>query len=68
MVFNFTKKFQFATRVSLESSTTEAIRESKLSVVVIHNKLDWESNTYFLSFCQILLNSMLLLYSSTIQV
>ena len=48
MVFNFTNKFQFATSVSMENSTTEVISETKLLGVIINNKLDWDSNTQFL--------------------
>jgi hypothetical protein len=48
MVFNFTKKIQFSTRVSMESSRTENISETKLLGVVINNKLSWDSNTDFL--------------------
>ena len=48
MVFNFTNKSQFATRISMENSTTEVINETKLLGVIINNKLDWDSNTQFL--------------------
>ena len=48
MVFNFTRKFQFSTRMPMEGSTTEAITETKLLGVIIDNKLEWDANTHFL--------------------
>ena len=48
MVFNFTRDFQFATRVSMENSVTEVISETKLLGVVLNNELNWDSNTGYL--------------------
>jgi hypothetical protein len=45
MVFNFTKKFQFSTRVLAQDATVEIIKETKLLGVTIDDKLDWDANT-----------------------
>ena len=48
MVFNFTNKFQFSTRISMDNATVEIIRETKLLGVKINNKLTWDENTKFI--------------------
>ena len=45
MIFNFTKNFQFSTRISIENVITEEIRETKLLGVMLNNQLDWNTNT-----------------------
>ena len=44
MVINFTKKFQFNTRISLENTLLE-VEECKLLGVTLTNKLSWQENT-----------------------
>ena len=48
MVVNFTEKFQFNTRLSLENQHLEQVRETRLLGVVINDKLTWHSNTEFI--------------------
>ena len=48
MLFNYTNNFQFSTRVSADTTSTEIISETKLLGVMINNKLTWDSNTTFL--------------------
>ena len=45
MVINFTKKFQFNTRISLENTLLEEVEECKLLGVTLTNKLSWQENT-----------------------
>ena len=45
MIFNFTKDFQFTSRVNIEGEPMAIISETKVLGVVINNKLTWESNT-----------------------
>ena len=45
MLFNFTKKFQFMTRLSLNGENKEVVSESKLLGKIISNDLTWTSNT-----------------------
>ena len=45
MLFNFTKKFQFSSRVSTDNTRTEIVSETKLLGVIINDKLTWDSNT-----------------------
>ena len=45
MVFNFTKNFQFSTRVLAQDATVEIIKETKLLGVTIDDKLNWDANT-----------------------
>ena len=39
MIFNFTRNFQFSTRLELENEVSEIIRETKLLGVVINDQL-----------------------------
>ena len=48
MIFNFTEKYQFNTRLYLENELLEQVREERLLGVVINEKLTWESNTQFI--------------------
>ena len=45
MLFNFTNKFQFMTRLSLNGENVEVVYESKLLGEIISNDLTWTSNT-----------------------
>ena len=45
MVFNFTKDYQFATRLSLENSPIEVISHAKLLGTIIQDDLKWDLNT-----------------------
>ena len=42
---NFTKKHQFTTRLHLDQSPLEQVKETKLLGVVINDELSWHSNT-----------------------
>ena len=48
MIFNFTKNFQFTSRVKIEGTTIDMIEETKLLGVIINNKLTWDSNTAYI--------------------
>ena len=48
MVFNFTKNYQFSSRMSVENETLETISETKLLGVMINETLSWDSNTDFI--------------------
>ena len=48
MLFNYTNNFQFSTRVSADTTSTEIISETKLLGVMINNKLTCDTNTTFL--------------------
>ena len=45
MVINFTKKFQFNTRITLDGIPLEEVTECKLLGVTINNQLTWHQNT-----------------------
>ena len=48
MIFNFTKKFQFTTRLNMEDKNLEVIKNTKLLGIIIQDNLKWEKNTEFL--------------------
>ena len=48
MVFNFTEKYQFSTRLTLENEPLETVEKCKLLGVVITNDLKWNENTKYL--------------------
>ena len=48
MIFNFTDKHQFNTRLSLENNVLEQVSEKSLLGVVINDRLTWDSNTDFI--------------------
>ena len=48
MIFNFTRNFQFSTRLELENDVTEILRETKLLGVIINDHFTWDSNTHSL--------------------
>ena len=45
MTFNFTNKFQFATRLQLSDKNLESIDSTKLLGTIISNDLKWNMNT-----------------------
>ena len=45
MIFNFTKKYQFTTKLSLNNESIEMVRETKLLGTVITDQLTWDRNT-----------------------
>ena len=45
MVINFTKKFQFSTRIALEDKLLEEVQECKLLGLNLTNQLSWQKNT-----------------------
>ena len=45
MVINFTKKFQFSTRISLDNTLLEEVTECRLLGLTITNQLSWHQNT-----------------------
>ena len=48
MIINFTEKYQFSTRLSLENKPIEQVSQDSLLGVVINDRLTWESNTEFI--------------------
>ena len=45
MVINFTKKYQFSTRLSLHDVLLDEVKECKLLGLTITNQLSWQKNT-----------------------
>ena len=45
IIFNFTNKYKFCTRLSLNGESKEKVPESKLLGTIIQNDLKWDSNT-----------------------
>ena len=45
MIFNFTKNFQFSTRVKLDNSLLEEVSDCRLLGVILENDLSFEKNT-----------------------
>ena len=45
MIFNFSKNYQFNTRLYLEKSLLEQVTETRLLGVIIKDDLSWHSNT-----------------------
>ena len=48
MVFNFTRKHQFTTRLQLKNKNIEMVKETKLLGTIISDDLKWHKNTQFL--------------------
>ena len=48
MLFNFTKNYQFTTRLQLKEQTVEVIENTKLLGTIISNDLKWDLNTAYL--------------------
>ena len=45
MIFNYTDKYQFTTRLSINNEAMEVIDSTKLLGTIITNDLKWEENT-----------------------
>ena len=45
MIFNFTKKYQFSSRLSIENQNLETVSETKLLGTIITDDLKWNKNT-----------------------
>ena len=45
MVFNFTKKHQFATRLKIDDNILETVTQTKLLGTIVTNDLKWDENT-----------------------
>ena len=48
MIFNFTKKYQFTTRMSLNNENLEIVKSTKLLGLIMSENLKWDENTNFL--------------------
>lgn len=48
MCFNFTKKYQFTTRVTMEGNTLPIVQQTKLLGVIITNDITWSENTKYI--------------------
>ena len=48
MIFNFTRKKQFSTRLTLNNKIIETIKETKLLGTIITDNLKWNKNTKFI--------------------
>ena len=44
IIFNFTKNYQFATRLSINNKEVEMIDSTRLLGTIIQNNLKWDSN------------------------
>ena len=45
MIFNYTKKYQFSTRLTLEGKVLEEVQDTQLLGTIITNDLKWKKNT-----------------------
>ena len=45
MVFNFTKKYQFSTRLKLEGEILDTVSDTKLLGTIVSDDLKWNKNT-----------------------
>ena len=45
MLINFTKKYQFGSRLSLDNNILEVVSDTKLLGTIFSNDLKWEKNT-----------------------
>ena len=48
MIFNFTKKYQFSTNLSLNNMKIENVEQTKLLGLVLTSDLKWDENTNYL--------------------
>ena len=46
IIFNFTNKYQFSTRLSIENQILETVQDTKLLGTVISSDLKWTKNTH----------------------
>ena len=49
MIFNFSKHYQFNTRLKLEDRVLDQVHETKLLGLVLRDDLSWKSNTRFIT-------------------
>ena len=49
MIFNYTRNYQFSTRLNLEGEILETVEETKLLGTILTNDLKWEKNTDFIA-------------------
>jgi hypothetical protein len=49
MIFNFTEKYQFGTRLVMENANLEVIDSVKLLGTIVTNDLKWDQNTAHLA-------------------
>ena len=49
MIFNFSKHYQFNTRLKLEDRVLDQVQETKLLGLVLRDDLSWKSNTRFIT-------------------
>ena len=45
MIFNFTDKYKFTTRLKLDNNALEIVNQAKLLGVLITDDLKWDANT-----------------------
>ena len=45
MLFNFTKNFQFSTRLTIDGAILETVQDTKLLGTIVSNDLKWNKNT-----------------------
>ena len=48
MIINFTKNYQFSTRLQLNNTNLEVVKEAKLLGMILSDNLKWDSNCSFL--------------------
>ena len=48
MIFNFTEKYKFTTRLTLNNEHLEVVKQAKLLGVLISDDLKWDLNTDYL--------------------
>ena len=46
MIFNFTKNYQFSTRLSMEGEIVETVQDTRLLGTIVSNDLTWSKNTH----------------------
>ena len=48
MIYNFSNKFQFSSRITMEETQLELVKQCKLLGVILTSDLKWEENTKYL--------------------
>ena len=48
MIFNFTKNYQFTTRLSLNGENLEVVKSTKLLGLILNDNITWDQNTNYL--------------------
>ena len=49
MIFNYTNKYQFSTRLNLNNQILETVKETKLLGTIIMDDLQWDQNTNYIT-------------------